>query len=233
MEYCPQATLQELQDRIRSGNLPKAEQARAEKLQKAQFPRGIPAGGADALRLTLVSSTSNARDINFDGNRVESHGAFLNKIWNAVKFSIAATTTNYPTSDTDHPTSDTGSAQSTTGDSDGTLPVEVRWIRSRLAHSVLEANRALGDFDFPGYTQRLYTFWVNEYCDVFIELVKTEVKEASASDSPSDASRIPAFGKALIECAEAGLRLLGPGAYYQYVHEIFCCSSLPILVHIQ
>ena len=40
MQLCPQATLHDLQERLRSGNLPVAEQARAEKLQKTQFPKG-------------------------------------------------------------------------------------------------------------------------------------------------------------------------------------------------
>lgn len=51
MHLCPQATLHDLQERLRSGNLPVAEQARVEKLQKTQFPKGTLGDGIPSLHV--------------------------------------------------------------------------------------------------------------------------------------------------------------------------------------
>jgi len=51
-------TLDALLARVADSNLLPAEKKRAEKLQKRQFPRGIPKCGADALRLSLISFTT-------------------------------------------------------------------------------------------------------------------------------------------------------------------------------
>ncbi|MCD9085915.1 valine--tRNA ligase [Stenotrophomonas sp. SY1] len=160
----------------------------AEKIEKAtrkEFPDGIIAHGADALRFTIAALATHGRDIKFDMSRAEGYKNFCNKLWNASRFTLMNT----------EGASFTGAPQPRTD--------AEKWILARLAKVSTEAQQHFADYRFDLLAQALYEFVWNEFCDWFLELTKPALNGDNAEDAASTRHT-------LLYVLEAVLRLLHP-----------------------
>ena len=152
-----------------------------------EFPQGIAAHGADALRFTFCALATTGRDINFDMNRIGGYRNFCNKLWNAARYVLMNTQQQDLSADhLEYSLADL-------------------WIRSQLQTTMAEVNSAFSDYRFDLIAHYLYEFTWNEYCDWYLELSKTVLTDAEASAALKRGAR-----RTLLEVLETLLRLLHP-----------------------
>jgi len=190
-------TLEALHEQLYTGNLGQDEITKAIKLQKQQFPEGIPQNGTDALRYTLLSlSNKDSRDINLDVMKVFYYRTLCNKIWNSVKFALTAIKDYVPDNFTQMNKPDIDMSKITFSD---------KWILHKLDQCKKACNEAMSNYEFGQYTQALYQFWLFEFCDVYVEASKPVLYGAAGEFPNQRHSQL-----VLYTCLEQALRLLHP-----------------------
>ena len=112
--------------------------------------------GTDAFRFTLAAFAAQGRDIRLSEDRIGGYRNFVNKIWNASRFTLS----NLSDYDPDHPG---GKADLTLAD---------KWILSRVNRTVAEVRRGLDSYKFNEAASAIYQFLWHEFCDWYIELIK-------------------------------------------------------------
>ncbi len=118
--------------------------------------------GADALRFNLISGNSPGNDMRFFWEKVEAYSNFANKIWNASRFVLM----NIEKEEILNAKPETYQDNLTTAD---------KWIISRYNTVVKEVTESLEKFEIGIAAQKLYDFIWSEFCDWYIELVKSRL----------------------------------------------------------
>ncbi|XP_004527056.1 valine--tRNA ligase isoform X1 [Ceratitis capitata] len=161
-----QADLQQSHD---AGILSKEELKKSFKGLQKMFPKGIPQCGTDALRFTLCSHNIKSHFINFDVAECYTNKLFLNKIWQATRYTIgAAEKLNLPLADIE---------------TLGNCPLDKwdRWILSRLADTLTTVAQSIDQHDFHMATSSFKQFFYNNLCDVYLETTKPAINEGTAN----------------------------------------------------
>ena len=117
--------------------------------------------GADALRFTLMAQIASGRDLKFSEARLEGYRNFMNKIWNATRFSLGALKDFTPPAE---------GVKALPNKSD--LSIADQWIVYQTGETIKAVNEYLESDRFSDAANTLYHFVWNEFCDWYLEFVK-------------------------------------------------------------
>ncbi|MBQ7457447.1 MAG: valine--tRNA ligase [Desulfovibrio sp.] len=120
--------------------------------------------GCDALRFTLTAFAAMGRDIRLSEDRIEGYRHFVNKLWNAARFSMMNIGETAPKP------FDLGAA---TG-------LHNIWILHALEEVKKDVDQALEEYRFNDAAQSCYKFLWGSVCDWYLELVKPDMQKEGA-----------------------------------------------------
>jgi len=121
--------------------------------------------GADALRFSLISITSQGQDVYLSKERFEQGRNFANKIWNASRFILM----NLKPEDV--------RADLCVFFKTEKLDIVNRWILSRFYSTLQNVEKDLDNFKFNEAANGLYSFFWHEFCDWYLELIKPQISQ--------------------------------------------------------
>ncbi|MBF0814137.1 valine--tRNA ligase [Staphylococcus xylosus] len=113
--------------------------------------------GADSLRYFLATGSSPGHDLRYSTEKVESVWNFINKIWNAARFSIMNIGEDFKVEDVDLSVN---------------LSLADKWILTRLNETIANVTDLSDKYEFGEVGRTLYNFIWDEFCDWYIEMSK-------------------------------------------------------------
>jgi valyl-tRNA synthetase len=143
--------------------------------------------GTDAFRFSLAAFAAMGRDIRLSEDRILGYRNFVNKVWNASRFTLM----------------NLGDYDPKRADA---VPLSIveSWLLSRLQEVKADVARHLETYAFDQAAHVLYQFIWHEFCDWYLELIKPELGEGAGPDLRHHTQRI------LVEVLGAILKLLHP-----------------------
>ncbi|MBI5603023.1 MAG: valine--tRNA ligase [Deltaproteobacteria bacterium] len=130
--------------------------------------------GTDAFRFTLAALAAQGRDIKLSEERIEGYRHFVNKIWNAARFSLA----HFEGLKVEDQTS--LSPQDTVN----------RWIISRMHRVIEKVEQGIKEYRFNEAAHELYQFIWHEFCDWYLEFIKPVLYQEEQGQEKQDTRKV-------------------------------------------
>jgi valyl-tRNA synthetase len=143
--------------------------------------------GSDALRFTLLTTSTPGNDTKLDVTRIAGNRNFANKIWNAARFVIGQTegiAGGIPAPET---------LQAKT--------LADRWLLSRMTRLIGDTTRLMEEYQFGEAGRQIYEFFWSEYCDWYLEAAKRQLQDPKLRENTAQILR---------SALDTALRLLHP-----------------------
>ena len=121
--------------------------------------------GADALRFSVISGTTMGNDIKYMPEKLDQASNFANKIWNAAKFIINNLASKEEIMEF---CKDVKSNKAE-------LRIEDKCILNKLNQLVETVTKNIEEYDLGIALDNIYGFIWNEFCDWYIEIVKSRL----------------------------------------------------------
>ena len=110
--------------------------------------------GADAFRFTLAAFAAQGRDVKMSEDRVEGYRNFVNKLWNAARFTLMHLEKGPAVMDMEQ------------------LSAPEKWILSRTAATAEAVAAGIENYRFNEAASAIYQFTWHEFCDWYLEAAK-------------------------------------------------------------
>jgi len=147
--------------------------------------------GTDSLRFTLLVGSSPGKDMNLSLKKVESNRNFMNKLWNATRYTLSSLES---LTETDR--------LAIAAESDYEWTLADSWIWARLQNLIRDVERLFQNYQFGEAGRQIYEFFWSEFADWYLEVSKLQL--ATGGD------RAYYTAKTLVRVLDLTLRLLHP-----------------------
>lgn len=150
----------------RTTGLRKPETApKIEKKTRKDYPEGLKAFGADALRFSLAAMAAQGRNVRLSVSRIEGYRNFATKLWNASRFSQM------------------NECVRVDGFDPKTAQHKInRWIAGETERAIKDVTEGIEAHRYNEAASAVYHFVWHIFCDWYVELTKPILNEGNAKD---------------------------------------------------
>ncbi|MFA6327285.1 MAG: valine--tRNA ligase [Bacilli bacterium] len=113
--------------------------------------------GTDALRLFITTNSALGQDLRYDEEKVKSSWNFINKLWNASRFTLMNIQNENETNDK--------------------IKLADEWIISKLNKTIISVQKNMEKYEFGLVGSELNEFIWNDFCDWYIEISKSNTSD--------------------------------------------------------
>ncbi|MGE0059892.1 MAG: valine--tRNA ligase, partial [Dehalococcoidia bacterium] len=162
--------------------------------------------GSDAVRFKLITAGGTGNDQRLEEPRFAAARNFANKLWNASRFVLGFLEPGQRVEALDP-------------NLRGSMPVEDRWILSRLDRLTADVDRFMERFELGEAGRQIEEFLWDNFCDWYLEIAKVRLRAGDTSPLP-----------VLVHALDTAVRLLHP--YMPYVTEELWSGSGDLRSHL-